>query len=1773
MAGNNARVNLGFLAVLFVGLLGLAALSQSFGQADASASHPKVAAFFTEKDKLQVAVFVDNQGPKPAKGSMQVHLVNGAGAKVSSHEREVASAGQQLFDFDFPAIKARDDKATLQVVFQGKSFEVKLAKALLAKAHETTVGGGVDFAVGGSGAYVIGVHGVLASGEAMALPGADVTLKLRGQDGKTHDLYEGKTDIQGRANPRFAVPMVEPGQYTLEIQTASAWGKEMLERAVNIKSDVKVLLITDRPIYQPGHLIHLRALALRPDDMKPVAGKDLQFEVEDPKGNKVFKRTLKTSDYGIASVDFQLADEVNMGDYHLRAFLGNERADKTVTVKRYVLPKFKVDVTSDKAFYLPKEKVKLEIQSDYFFGKPVAGSKIEVTASTFDVQFRQFYKAPAQTDAKGHAKLEIQLPDYFVGQPLQKGNAIVKIDVQVTDTADHAETVVKSYTVSEQPIQVSLIPESGKLAPGMENRIFVATITPDGRPAQAKVNLWLGKKADGQPLVTLETNDVGLGEFRITPKNEQFRDAGQGPRDVEFLGGRQQSFGTNHVLDIYAEAKDAQGNQATSVAEMSSQPFGENILLRLDKAIYQTGDRLQMDIRTSAGMPTVFIDVVRGGQIMMSRWLPVKDGHAQQSIDLPPNVFGSLEIHAYQMLRHGEIIRDSRIAYVQPKNDLKIEVKAEKSEYAPGEEARIRFLVTDSAGKPAAAALGVIMVDEAVYALQDLQPGLEKVYFTLQEELLKPKVQVKIDDTVNNLVLQRALPPKRQQIARVLLTGVKLPPPQRWLVDPAADRQQRVENQVSQIAFVIWNNSVNVKADVFEKTKDGKLAFKKDLLADMVKANQLTPDLFNSPFGEKWTLEELVRMELSMTPDNLARAITLQRMYQVYIAVINYANQHRDQYLKNDRWVLDQKIIAAALNNQNRGVTVAEDAWGQAIRLVAYDTPRTGAFNQVHFKYYDLLSAGPDRKFGTKDDLKIDDLPKFQQQGNGRFWFLDEQAYERTALNTMRFRLGGYWRHRWPWRFRRRRPRRWFRRRRWWNGKSRVPAPMAARANLLQEDASAGRGRTDGAAQAPSVKVREFFPETMLWQPSIITDDKGIADLAVNFADSITTWRLSASANSLGGSLGGVNFPLKVFQDFFVDIDLPLNLTQRDEVAFPVAVYNYLKTPQTVKLVLEQEPWFELIDAGGLTRTLELQPNEVTSVKFRIRAGKIGFQSLTVKAYGSKKNDAVKRSVEVVPNGERFEKIVSDRLQGKAVQTIDIPDAALADASKISVRLYPGVLAQVMDGMEGMMRMPGGCFEQTSSSAYPNILVIDYIKKTKMASPQLLLKAEEYLNVGYQRLLTFERPGGGFDWWGRDEPLVWLSAYGLQEFSDMARVYPIDRNIIARTQNFLMKNMDKDGTWSKIGATHSETIANMGDPKLLLTSYVAWSLLESGVPKDKLKTSIEYIRSHLNDSLDNAYILALAANALAAYDAKDDSTLSLIQRLEKQRKDLPEWKAVNYPTKRQSLTYARGDCVNVETTALTVLAMVKTGQFTNSVNQSLTYLVKSKGNGSWGSTSATILSLKALLAGMGGPKITDRVNFSVLVDGNKIGKGEITEEGADMYRAFSVNVTPGKHQVEIDIDGETGLMYQIVGRHFEPWKPKTKLPKLQKGFDVDVAYDRTQLKANDMLHAKATLKYKGDLPANMVMLDLGIPPGFTVEPGDFAEMVGKKQVNKFSITSRQVILYLSDLRPGEVKTFDYTLRAKYPLKARTPATTAYEYYTPDNRALAAPVELVVVDNK
>ena len=124
-----------------------------------------------------------------------------------------------------------------------------------------------------------------------------------------------------------------------------------------------------------------------------------------------------------------------------------------------------------------------------------------------------------------------------------------------------------------------------------------------------------------------------------------------------------------------------------------------------------------------------------------------------------------------------------------------------------------------------------------------------------------------------------------------------------------------------------------------------------------------------------------------------------------------------------------------------------------------------------------------------------------------------------------------------------------------------------------------------------------------------------------------------------------------------------------------------------------------------------------------------------------------------------------------------------------------------------------------------------------------------------------------------------------------------------------------------------------------------------------------------------------------------------------------------------------------------------------------------------------------------------------------------------------------------------------------------------------MGYGRTRLSTADVLRAKATVKYHGKEPTYMVIVGLPVPPGLTAGAGEFAELVGAKRVQKVSVTARQVTLYLGDVKPVSSQAFEYTLRPKYPVRAKAPVAVAYEYYTPANRAASRPVQLVAEEKK
>src|SRR5208283_736506 len=502
----------------------------------------------------------------------------------------------------------------------------------------------------------------------------------------------------------------------------------------------------------------------------------------------------------------------------------------------------------------------------------------------------------------------------------------------------------------------------------------------------------------------------------------------------------------------------------------------------------------------------------------------------------------------------------------------------------------------------------------------------------------------------------------------------------------------------------------------------------------------------------------------------------------------------------------------------------------------------------------------------------------------------------------------------------------------------------------------------------PAARVRSYFPEALYINPEIITDKDGRASIVIPMADSITTWRMAMIASTQQGALGTSTSSLKVFQDFFVDLDLPVTLTQGDRVSIPVAIYNYSDSRGDVNLKLQSDDWFSLVDDSG-EKSVGVDSARVGSSQFTLEARRIGKFKLTLAARmqdGSNRADKgradiVVREIEVIPNGREQSLVFNGRLENTVQHELAFPAASIPEASKIFVRLYPGPMSQVVEGMDAILRMPGGCFEQTSSSTYPNVLALDYMKRTKKLTPEVHAKAEGYIANGYQRLLTFEVPGGGFSWFGQAPANKILTAYGLMEFYDMSKVYDVDPRLIQRTQQWLAAQQLADGSWKPDMSFINEGATNRYNSDVLrITAYIAWSLGNTGYQGPAIEKASQFIQNHLSAKMD-AYTLAVVGNFAVDYGKDRELTRQAVQLLSDARveKDEQAWWSAE-----ETSVYATGASATVETTGLAVQALLKWGQASGIARKALSYITAKKdATGAWGSTQATIMALRALLLG------------------------------------------------------------------------------------------------------------------------------------------------------------------------------------------------------------------
>jgi alpha-2-macroglobulin-like protein len=411
----------------------------------------------------------------------------------------------------------------------------------------------------------------------------------------------------------------------------------------------------------------------------------------------------------------------------------------------------------------------------------------------------------------------------------------------------------------------------------------------------------------------------------------------------------------------------------------------------------------------------------------------------------------------------------------------------------------------------------------------------------------------------------------------------------------------------------------------------------------------------------------------------------------------------------------------------------------------------------------------------------------------------------------------------------------------------------------------------------------------------------------------------------------------------------------------------------------------------------------------------------------------------------------------------------------------------------------------------------------------------------------------------------------LMEFSDMSKVHDVDPKLIARTQQWLAAQQQPDGSWKPDASFINEGATNRYNTNVLrITAYLAWSLENTGYQGPAVERARQFIESHMSAKAD-AYTLAVLANFATDYGKDLDFTRQAMQLLLDARteKDEQAWWSAD-----GTGVYATGTSASVETTGLAAQALLKWGGASGTARKAISYIAAKKdASGTWGTTQATIMALRALLLATEKGAEDVRGTLEIVLNGKTAEKLELTRENNDLLHQFVFKEldAKGANTVEIRFAGKGVLAYQVVGQYFVPWDNKPE----NEALSIDVAYDRTHLVQDDIATATATIK--NDLPkaANMVMVDLGIPPGFDLLSEDLQayqeKNTGQKsgRLEKFSLTATQAILYFDSFAPGDTMTLKFRLRAKYPIRARTFRSRVYEYYDPEVSSVARPVQLEV----
>jgi hypothetical protein len=1546
-----------------------------------------------------------------------------------------------------------------------------------------------------------------AGGEEIWSEGILVALEARDQ--RVTELWSGVTDelgsaiatlpaqeellareraFQGKdANPtqtKLALVYERNGERRVEIATLSFMQGEQLE------------LMMDRPLYQPGEVIKLRALLVDADTGAPRTT-ELRWRARDPRGNLVMDEVSKTSGAGVGVIELALAPQAIQGEYTIEVSGGGASVSRLVPVQPFRLPAFTVTVVPGAAEIEPVGSATGVIRATYTSGEPVRGADAEVIirgqtqAMGFGVE-----KIAGKTNDKG----ELAWSWAPVGGFVQGG--ALEVSARVVTEAGRAESGGGQVLVRGGQPAIELIPaERGFFAAGLSNRGWLIVRDAAGRPVgDAPVTVYVPLDT-GERKLELKTDAAGRAEL--------------------VWSGARVDMPLSVAVTVPGEAEPLRVN-----LDVPYRSGGGVFVSGVVEA--RAGEPLEVPVAASPQAR----HVIAAWQGRVVAHAKVGAGEQTAKLALPRWASGLIVLVA---MDHTLSQLDTLPMWVvQPGGDV-VRITPDRADgvYAPGEQAAVGLSFA-----PAGAAQGVgttfalVGVDEALYALRER------------------------DDVAGYVERLRRMP---GGLASLMARGV------------GTGAGDELDQKIARARFE-------------RAVVDSAASFSPGSGADR---SQDLRHLERDPARRGWGMV-LVLLTLafagvggwSVVRSMSRPALTLKRV----AALVGLGLA-----------VIPAIVVLWSLDGRGAGLMGGGLVWAGVVLCWAAgagwalrEELRLGQWIVALLCAAGLMLL----VVIVRDALYV------------AAWFDDMLMVVRVGLGIA-FVLGVLL---WPLML--------MHRGRWHAGlgigtfagmllcaplvltftmgrsadfaPASVKVAMREMAEIEGEYVEVGVGaplseigladsELEPEPAEASPRVRAYFPETMVWAPEVTANAQGEAEVKFEVPDSITTWRLNAWASTSDGRFGTGQAQIKALQSFFVDVDQPTQLTSGDVAELPVTLVNNQDQPLTARLSAE-------VVRGGL-EIVAAPPAQVTVParsrvlrKMRVRAGGVGGAALRLVARvgdDPKAGDAIERPLQIVPDGRVLASSRSGLVQGGWEASASLPADTIAGTGRADVRVFPGVEAAAMEGLDAMLRQPTGCFEQSSSATYPNVLILQTLRQIPADKwpdgpekwAEAHTKALRLARLGYQRMLTFQHPDGGFALYpDSGEASLMLTAYALMQLDELGRVIAVDPEVSRRAGQWIVNQMDGEGRWPTWANGISGSMATSRDVgQVRATAWIAGALAASQ-HRDQFMPSLgralDYIVER-HTSVEDAQAMALGVWALTMAGRKDDARKLAARLASAAKRDGDQaWWGVEVGTWMGGW----GRWADLETTAMVAWALLMLEDQAELISPAFTYLARQRSPwGGWGSTQSTVWSLRAMAALRARGAAQD-ADLSVTLGGAALaqasGRGEpgkiAVRGGQPVVHHLSTGdgLGGGEHRVSITTTARTTAIAQLTSTWAVPWSSPSARVEGERLEIRIVSMPRKVRFAQDVA-AQVVVRNTAALELGALIIELPLAPGAYAPREGLDAMVQAGEVDHYEVLPTHVRLYVRGMAGDSQRTFTWRYTPLVRGTFSMPPLRAYVFYAPE----------------